>query len=94
MKIQRKFAETDQLDVVEGLPKLLRLGRSSSHGVGHVRDLQQRLQHHVHDDRRAAALQRRHTSNQAASANTQSNRGTSAASAPNLEAARQASRPS
>lgn len=90
MKIQRKFVETDQLDVVEGLPKLIGLAARRKQ----LRDTFAFLNNAFNTSLTTIdALQlcsTAHTSNQDGVATTQSNRGTTAFSEPAVEAARQA----
>jgi phage major head subunit gpT-like protein len=88
MKIQRKFVETDQLDVVESLPKM--------HGLAARRKMAGDCFSIFNDafstaQRTLDTLQlcsSAHTSNQDGISTTQANRGTSALSAVSLEAAR------
>lgn len=90
IKIQRKFAETDQLDVVEGLPKYLGLSarRRMAVDIFSIFNNAFNTTHTTIDGLQLCSSA--HTSNQDGVATTQANRGTAAASAPNLEAVRQA----
>jgi phage major head subunit gpT-like protein len=87
MKIQRKFAETDQLDVVSGLPKLLGLAARRRMASDTFAIFNNAFNTTFTTIDALQLCSGSHTSNQSGNATTQSNRGTSAASAPNLEAA-------
>lgn len=88
MKIQRKFVETDQLDVVESLPKM--------HGLAARRKMAGDIFSIFNDAFSTAQTTNdtlqlcssAHTSNQDGISTTQANRGTSALSAVALETAR------
>lgn len=90
MKIQRKFVETDQIDVVEGLPKLIGLAARRKM----LRDTFAFLNNAFNTSATTIdGLQlcsTAHTSNQDGVSTTQSNRGTTAFSEPAVEARRQA----
>jgi len=88
MKIQRKFAETDQLDVVETLPKLLGLSARRRLGADTFALFNNAFNTTFTTPDGLALCSSAHTSNQAGVGGTQSNRGTSAFSAVALEAAR------
>lgn len=90
MKIQRKFAETDQLDVVKGLPRLLGLAARRRMASDTFAIFNNAFNTTFTTIDALQLCSSAHTSNQEGVSQTQSNRGTSAASAPNLEAARQA----
>lgn len=89
MKIQRKFAETDQLDVVEGLPKLLGLSARRRMGSDTFAMLNNAFNTSFTTIDALQLCSSAHTSNQDGVATTQANRGTSAFSAPAVEATRQ-----
>lgn len=90
IKIQRKFAETDQLDVVEGLPKLLGLAARRKMASDTFALFNNAFNTTITTIDALQLCSTAHTSNQSGISTTQSNKGTSAASAPNLEAARRA----
>ncbi len=90
IKIQRKFVETDQLDIVEGLPKFLGLAARRRMAVDTFSIFNNAF-NTTHTTIDALALcSTVHTSNQDGVSTTQSNKGTTAASAAALEVARQA----
>jgi phage major head subunit gpT-like protein len=90
IKVQRKFAETDQLDVVEGLPKLLGLSARRRMAVDTFAFLNNAFNTSLTTIDALQLCSTAHTSNQDGVATTQSNKGSSAASPVALEAARQA----
>ncbi len=90
MKIQRKFAETDQLDVVTGLPKMLGLAARRRMASDTFAMFNNAFNTTFTTIDALQLCSSSHTSNQSGISSTQSNRSTSAASAPNLESARQA----
>jgi phage major head subunit gpT-like protein len=88
MKLQRKFVETDQLDVVESLPKMQGLAarrRMGSDTYSIFNDAFSTAQLTIDGLQLCSSA---HTSNQSGISTTQANRGTSALSPVALEAAR------
>jgi phage major head subunit gpT-like protein len=90
IKVQRKFAETDQLDVVEGLPRMLGLSARRRMAVDTFAFLNNAFNTSLTTIDALQLCSTAHTSNQDGVATTQSNKGSSAASPVALEAARQA----
>ena len=88
IKIQRKFAETDQLDVVEGLPKYLGLSARRRIALDTFAIFNNAFNTSLTTIDGLQLCSTAHTSNQDGISTTQSNRGTTALSAVSLEAAR------
>lgn len=86
IKIQRKFAETDQLDIVEGLPKLLGLSAHRRLATDIFFPFNNAFNTSITTLDGLQLCSSAHTSNQGGT--SQSNRGTSAFSAVALEATR------
>ncbi len=90
IKIQRKFAETDQLDVVKTLPKLLGLAARRRIASDTYAFLNNAFNTSLLTIDGLSLCNAAHTSNQEGVSTTQSNRFTTAFSAPAVEAMRQA----
>lgn len=88
IKIQRKFAETDQLDIVEGLPKLLGLAgrRRMAADIFSIFANAFNTTHTTIDALQLCSAA--HTSNANQGGSNQSNRATTALSAPQVETVR------
>lgn len=88
--IERQFKETDQLDIVEGLPRMLGLAARRRFAVDAVKWFNSATDGSYTVQDGLSLANSAHTSNQPGISTTQSNITTNALNAPNLEAARQA----